>query len=261
MVVLIIKIPGMSFETSLESNNDLCVRPRGTLSPIPESDPYDLPTTQSSKLFVETRRESWCPCERRLVDLLRRHSFPVYWNGDNRRVLKGHWFALKGGIDWFPLREDVAEQLEFAYCGWVWHRRKFQPSGLFVARVDMQGSTLGLHALFTGEDDTWEAWLYMGLNGFGSIVKFGVTGLKLRRGYARSQSSKPTQVMRWSTCNHEINFAIFKMKMFEAAIRFGSTAFGITDSTTNKTRRYNLLFVSDYLTTIVPEKSSSSPNL
>lgn len=49
------------------------------------------------------------------VDLLRRHSFPVYWNGDNRRVLRGHWFARKGSLDWFPLREDVAEQLEFAY--------------------------------------------------------------------------------------------------------------------------------------------------
>lgn len=49
------------------------------------------------------------------VDLLRRHSFPVYWNGDNRRVLRGHWFARKGSLDWLPLREDVAEQLEFAY--------------------------------------------------------------------------------------------------------------------------------------------------
>lgn len=53
------------------------------------------------------------------VDLLRRHSFPVYWNGDNRRVLRGHWFARKGSLDWLPLREDVAEQLEFAYRGKV----------------------------------------------------------------------------------------------------------------------------------------------
>lgn len=46
---------------------------------------------------------------------MKRHCFPVYWNGENRRVLRGHWFARKGGLDWFPLREDVAEQLEIAY--------------------------------------------------------------------------------------------------------------------------------------------------
>ncbi|KAL6514573.1 hypothetical protein OROGR_020152 [Orobanche gracilis] len=50
-----------------------------------------------------------------MVDLTRRHCFPVYWNGENRRVLRGHWFARKGGLDWLPLREDVAEQLEIAY--------------------------------------------------------------------------------------------------------------------------------------------------
>nr|CAB3479711.1 unnamed protein product [Digitaria exilis] len=49
------------------------------------------------------------------VDLMRRHCFPVYWNGENRRVLRGHWFARKGGLDWLPLREDVSEQLELAY--------------------------------------------------------------------------------------------------------------------------------------------------
>lgn len=45
---------------------------------------------------------------------MRRHCFPVYWNGENRRVLRGHWYA-KAGPDWIPLREDVAEQLELAY--------------------------------------------------------------------------------------------------------------------------------------------------
>ncbi|KAL8223190.1 hypothetical protein R6Q57_020589 [Mikania cordata] len=127
------------------------------------------------------------------VDLFRRHSFPVYWNGDNRRVLRGHWFARKGSLDWFPLREDVAEQLEFAYHGRVWHRRTFQPSGLFAARVDLQGSSPGLYALFTGEDDTWDAWLNTISSGFSSIINFGGTGLKLRRGYAPSYSPKPTQ--------------------------------------------------------------------
>lgn len=49
------------------------------------------------------------------VDLVRRHCFPVYWNGENRRVLRGHWFGRKSGLDWLPLREDVSEQLEYAY--------------------------------------------------------------------------------------------------------------------------------------------------
>ncbi|TYG70044.1 hypothetical protein ES288_D05G280600v1 [Gossypium darwinii] len=127
------------------------------------------------------------------VDLVKRHCFPVYWNGENRRVLRGHWFASKGGVDWLPLREDVAEQLEIAYSNKVWHRRTFQPSGLFAARVDLQGSTPGLHALFTGEDDTWEAWLNVDASGFSSVISFGGSAIKLRRGYSASHSPKPTQ--------------------------------------------------------------------
>lgn len=46
---------------------------------------------------------------------MKRRCFPVYWNGENRRVLRGHWFASKAGHDWRPLREDIAEQLEIAY--------------------------------------------------------------------------------------------------------------------------------------------------
>ncbi|KAJ7950329.1 Phospholipase SGR2 [Quillaja saponaria] len=127
------------------------------------------------------------------VDLAKRHCFPVYWTGENRRVLRGHWFARKGGLDWLPLREDVAEQLEVAYNSQVWHRRMFQPSGLFAARVDLQGSTPGLHALFTGEDDTWEAWLNVDSFGFSSFMNFSRNGIKLRRGYSPSNSPKPTQ--------------------------------------------------------------------
>ncbi|KAL3574143.1 hypothetical protein D5086_024756 [Populus alba] len=127
------------------------------------------------------------------VDLVKRHCFPVYWNGENWRVLRGHWFARKGGLDWLPLREDVAEQLEIAYRSQVWHRRMFQPSGLFAARVDLQGSTLGLHALFTGEDDTWEAWLNIDASSFSNIVSLSGNEIKLRRGYSASHSAKPTQ--------------------------------------------------------------------
>ncbi|CAO2190103.1 unnamed protein product, partial [Urochloa humidicola] len=122
------------------------------------------------------------------VDLMRRHCFPVYWNGENRRVLRGHWFARKGGFDWLPLREDVSEQLELAYNCQVWHRRKFQPSGLFAARVDLQGSMPDLHALFTGEDDTWEAWLV-----FDTGPKLGSNTIKLRRGFPGSDPTKPSQ--------------------------------------------------------------------
>ncbi|CAJ2655320.1 unnamed protein product [Trifolium pratense] len=127
------------------------------------------------------------------VDLIKRHCFPVYWNGENRRVLRGHWFARKGGLDWLPIREDVAEQLEIAYRSQVWHRRTFQLSGLFAARVDLQGSTQGLHALFTGEDDTWEAWLNVDASGFSNFVSLAGNGIKLRRGYSPSNSPKPTQ--------------------------------------------------------------------
>ncbi|KAJ0024284.1 hypothetical protein Pint_07570 [Pistacia integerrima] len=150
--------------------------------------------TLSSQLYEEEERVG-VPVKGGLyeVDLVKRHCFPVYWNGDNRRVLRGHWFARKGGLDWLPLREDVAEQLEIAYRSKVWHRRRFQPSGLFAARVDLQGSTPGLHALFTGEDDTWESWLNVDASGFSGVISFSGNGIKLRRGYSKSQSKKPSQ--------------------------------------------------------------------
>ncbi|XP_058090061.1 phospholipase SGR2 isoform X3 [Magnolia sinica] len=127
------------------------------------------------------------------VDLAKRHCFPVYWNGENRRVLRGHWFARKNGLDWLPMREDIAEQLEFAYRSQVWHRRTFQPSGLFAARIDLQGTTQGLHALFTGEDDTWEAWLGVDTSGFSNVIGLRGNRVKVRRGFSTSGSLKPTQ--------------------------------------------------------------------
>ncbi|GFP98743.1 phospholipase sgr2 [Phtheirospermum japonicum] len=150
---------------------------------------------QSCQLLTNEEERVGVPVKGGLyeVDLDKRHCFPVYWNGENRRVLRGHWFARKGGLDWLPLREDVSEQLEYAYRSQVWHRRRFQPSGLFAARVDLQGSTAGLHALFTGEDNTWEAWLSVDASGVSSVISLGRNGIKLRRGYAPSQSKKPTQ--------------------------------------------------------------------
>ncbi|KAH7864690.1 hypothetical protein Vadar_032693 [Vaccinium darrowii] len=168
-------------------------RPGSDAKVSPESKASSL-TRQQSLYALEEERVG-VPVKGGLyeVDLVKRHCFPVYWNGENRRVLRGHWFARKWGLDWLPLREDVSEQLEFAYRSKVWHRRSFQPSGLFAARVDLQGSTQGLHALFTGEDDTWEAWLNIDASGFSAVISFGGNGIMLRRGYAASHSSKPTQ--------------------------------------------------------------------
>ncbi|XAR57497.1 hypothetical protein NMG60_11025660 [Bertholletia excelsa] len=159
-----------------------------------QSKAYPSESSQSTQYELEEERVG-VPVKGGLyeVDLMKRHCFPVYWDGENRRVLRGHWFARKGGLDWLPLREDVSEQLEFAYCRKVWHRRTFQPSGLFAARIDLQGSTPGLHALFTGEDDTWEAWLNVDASGFSSVINLGGNSIMIRRGYAASQSPKPTQ--------------------------------------------------------------------
>lgn len=154
-----------------------------------------LEASRSTQLYENEEERVGVPVKGGLyeVDLVKRHCFPVYWNGENRRVLRGHWFARKGGLDWLPLREDVAEQLEAAYRRQVWHRRTFQLSGLFAARVELQGSGPGLHALFTGEDNTWEAWLNIDASGFSSILSFSANGIKLRRGYSASHSPKPTQ--------------------------------------------------------------------
>ncbi|XP_072971763.1 phospholipase SGR2-like [Typha angustifolia] len=146
----------------------------------------------SDELYVVEEERVGVPVKGGLyeVDLTRRHCFPVYWNGENRRILRGHWFARKGSLDWIPVREDVAEQLELAYRCQIWHRRKFQPSGLFAARVDIQGISQDLHALFTGEDDNWEAWLVFDQSGF---KLGGGNTVKLRRGFSSSGSPKPTQ--------------------------------------------------------------------
>ncbi|KAG9129035.1 hypothetical protein Leryth_016859 [Lithospermum erythrorhizon] len=152
-------------------------------------------STRSSHLLPLDEERVGVPVKGGLyeVDLAKRHCFPVYWNGENRRVLRGHWFARKGRLDWLPLREDISEQLEFAYRSRVWRRRNFQPSGLYAARVALQGSTPGLNALFTGEDDTWDAWLSVDASGLSNVINVGWKSIQLRRGYTPSQSPKPTQ--------------------------------------------------------------------
>ncbi|KAL6316176.1 hypothetical protein AAG906_016006 [Vitis piasezkii] len=131
--------------------------------------------------LYEVEEESWCPCKGGLyeVDLVKRHCFPIYWNGENRRVLRGHWFARKG------------DSIGFHF---VWHRRTFQPSGLLQLELIYKAlPRYGLHALFTGEDDTWEAWLNVDASGFSSVISLSGNGIKLRRGYSPSLSPKPTQ--------------------------------------------------------------------
>ncbi|XP_078443291.1 shoot gravitropism 2 (SGR2) [Wolffia australiana] len=145
----------------------------------------DVFDTQAEKSFPSDEERVGVPVKGGLyeVDLAKRHCFPVYWSGENRRVLRGHWYARKGSLDWLPLREDISEQLEVSYHRKVWQRRSFQPSGLFAARVDVQGFSEGSHALFTGEDDSWEAWL---------VASRGNT-VKLKRGFSSLDSTKPTQ--------------------------------------------------------------------
>ncbi|XP_065026044.1 phospholipase SGR2-like isoform X9 [Musa acuminata AAA Group] len=153
---------------------------------------YVTSTSGSNELYVVEEERVGVPVKGGLyeVDLIKRHCFPVYWSGENRRVLRGHWFAHKDGNDWLPLREDVAEQLELAYRCQVWRRRTFQPSGQFAARIDLQGTTEGLHAIFTGDDDSWEAWLAFDRSSF-SLNMGGGNRVKLRRGF--SPSAKPSQ--------------------------------------------------------------------
>ncbi|URD95975.1 DDHD [Musa troglodytarum] len=155
---------------------------------------YVTSTYGSNELYVVKEERVGVPVKGGLyeVDLIKRHCFPVYWSGENRRVLRGHWFAHKDGNDWLPLREDVAEQLELAYCCQVWRRRTFQPSGQFAARIDLQGTTEGLHAIFTGDDDSWEAWLAFDSSSF-SLNMGGGNRVKLRRGFSPSGSPKPSQ--------------------------------------------------------------------
>lgn len=52
-------------------------------------------------------------------------------------MLRGHWFARKGGLDWLPLREDVSEQLEYAYRAQVLSNSI--TCVCFIVRIDYKG--------------------------------------------------------------------------------------------------------------------------
>lgn len=67
----------------------------------------------------------------------------------------------------------------------------------------------GLHAIFTGEDDTWEAWLNADASGFSGAIGFGGNGVKLRRGYALPQSPKPTQALIFLLSNLILLLVLF----------------------------------------------------
>jgi hypothetical protein len=57
----------------------------------------------------------------------------------------------------------------------------------------------GLHAFFTGEDDTWEAWLV-----FDTGPKLGSSTIKIRRGFSSSGAANPTQVNNHVNCFNAI---------------------------------------------------------
>ncbi|KAG0628641.1 hypothetical protein M758_1G042200 [Ceratodon purpureus] len=172
-------------EEKLRSLSSASDRRSGHIGPASTSSDYDDDDEEGVGVLVKGGLYE--------VDLMRRRCIPVYWRGEHRRVLRGHWYVRKGGLDWLPLREDVAEQLEIAYHKKVWRRRTFQPSGLYAARVNLTGTTMGLHALFTGEDANWEANLAVDASGISAMLGIQGSAVKLRRGFARPDSVHPTQ--------------------------------------------------------------------
>jgi len=83
-----------------------------------------------------------------------------------------------------------------------------------------------LHALFTGEDDTWEAWLV-----FDTGPKLGSNTIKLRRGFCLPEPAKPSQVTYHVTVliiekqmdyrGTTILFSIFCLKILKCAPTIG----------------------------------------
>eukprot|EP00850_Spirogloea_muscicola_P001411 SM000005S17208 [mRNA] locus=s5:845442:851065:+ [translate_table: standard] len=140
------------------------------------------------------------------VNLSSRRCSPVYWQGEDRRVLRGLWFAMKMGGEWLPLREDVGEQLEAAYRSKVWLKRAFQPDGQYAARVDIVGASPGLHAVFTGEDTTWDAWLCLAASSLARMLKLGQGArLRLRRGFVQPSASQAAQEIPQQKAEEEMD--------------------------------------------------------
>ncbi|KAF3528418.1 hypothetical protein DY000_02041607 [Brassica cretica] len=92
-----------------------------------------LETFVSSTLYEVEEERVGVPVKGGLNEAL----FPIYWNGDNRPVLR------------------VQKLLQNTWSFHIITRRRFQPYGFLASHVDLQI----LQSLFTGEDDTWKSWL------------------------------------------------------------------------------------------------------
>lgn len=75
----------------------------------------------------------------------------------------------------------------------------------------------GLHALFTGEDDSWEAWLCVDTTGISFVLGLRGSGVKLRRGFTLPEAPQPTQVcslclllISWACC---LCFALLRLAL------------------------------------------------
>eukprot|EP00887_Chlorella_sp_A99_P003527 scaffold7.g3527.t1 len=128
------------------------------------------------------------------VDLRRRLLKPCYWPDACHRVLRGTWFADKGG-EWVPLKESLAEQLEEAYRQAVWlpHKGRLEQhfAGFLAARVDLTTHCeKGLYALFASPEEIYLAQetSFAWLRKIGASASAGESRLRLRRGYVQPEA-------------------------------------------------------------------------
>lgn len=135
-----------------------------------------------SQIGVLVRGKRW------EVDLLLRLMTPCYWPEAQHRVMRGTWFVEKG-LDWVPLAETVADELETAFRRGVWRPElrhlAQQKQGFIAARINLATPAIkGTYALFVSAeeaylcvDDTY-TWVSRKM---GNAAK----GSALRRGYTQ----------------------------------------------------------------------------
>ena len=100
-----------------------------------------------------------------------------------------HIYSFQVILSWIK-NQDKNYGMKSRY---IYTKLIFGTSNFVVFYVSIKHLTCflqGLHAIFTGEDDTWDAWLKIPSSGFSGTLHFRGTGIKLRRGYAPSQSPK-----------------------------------------------------------------------
>ena len=142
------------------------------------------------------------------VDLRKRQVRPCYWPSSRHRVLRGTWFAEKGG-EWVPLREALADQLEQAYVSKIWApskgllketsalapQDKFAPA-VHAARLELNTVVdSGLYSLFVNEDEAYlmRTSSFAWLRRLGASSAAAPTKMRLRRGYAQPATQAALQ--------------------------------------------------------------------